>query len=279
MLINNSNNSSTILTSFQAMKPNQFRGLDYATVRKFKAPVEKFNSNSDLQNWAGVMLQTLTDKTYKSNTCHVDIGRRISINKWKDFLLTKGLNWTETKKLITFSAMVQGLKENNDKIPPIINEDILNKTFTTLESDLIKDKDLCFNFNKLYKKELEKQLKKEIPENYTGWIVLPSKKHNQEDFINNTERLKLFSSPAWCIKNWHYAESYLERGDFHLYLEEGSPKLCIRFSANEIVEIQGEKNNSTIPTQHLDLLKMYIENGHYHMNEDTEFLLYQFGIL
>ena len=37
----------TARPTFQAMKPNQFKGIDYAVVRKFKAPVEKFNSNSD----------------------------------------------------------------------------------------------------------------------------------------------------------------------------------------------------------------------------------------
>ena len=30
--------------TFEAMKPNQFKGFDYACVRKFKAPVEKFET-------------------------------------------------------------------------------------------------------------------------------------------------------------------------------------------------------------------------------------------
>ena len=37
--------------SFGALKKTQFDGLDYAAVEKFKAPIEKFNSNEDLQKW------------------------------------------------------------------------------------------------------------------------------------------------------------------------------------------------------------------------------------
>ena len=43
--------------SFEAMKKNQFKGADRLCVEKFKAPIEKFNSNEDLQNWAGKFLQ------------------------------------------------------------------------------------------------------------------------------------------------------------------------------------------------------------------------------
>ena len=45
--------------SFQAMKPNQFSGIDYAVVRKFKAPVEKFNSNIDFQVWVNTLLKKI----------------------------------------------------------------------------------------------------------------------------------------------------------------------------------------------------------------------------
>ena len=39
--------------SFGAMKKSEFEGIDLAVVQKFKAPIEKFNSNNDLQKWAG----------------------------------------------------------------------------------------------------------------------------------------------------------------------------------------------------------------------------------
>ena len=37
---------------FTAMKKNQFYGIDRACVDKFAPPIEKFNTNDDLQTWA-----------------------------------------------------------------------------------------------------------------------------------------------------------------------------------------------------------------------------------
>src|SRR5574344_14805 len=38
--------------NFTALKKMQFSGIDLACVEKFKAPIEKFNTNEDLQEWA-----------------------------------------------------------------------------------------------------------------------------------------------------------------------------------------------------------------------------------
>ena len=44
--------NSYIQPNFCAMKKSQFHGVDYAVVEKYKAPIEKFDTNDDLQNWA-----------------------------------------------------------------------------------------------------------------------------------------------------------------------------------------------------------------------------------
>ncbi len=270
MLINISNGTIK-QNSFKAMKPNQFTGLDYAAVRKFKAPVEKFNSHSDLQNWANLKLKELMDLKFRNKSLQVDIGRRIFINQWKDFLAYQ--TWTDVKKLVAFAAITKDLKENNDIIPPIVDENFINKTFSKLESELEQDKDFRFDFNKRYKNEIKTNLLKDVASDFSGWVTLPSQKHNKKDFILNVEKLKLLSNPSWCIKKWAHAESYLQSGDFHIYLEKGCPKLCIKFSGNEIIEIQGEKNNSTIPKEYLDILKKHIAEGQYFLNDDSEYLL------
>ena len=45
------------------MKKKEFEGIDLAVVQKFKAPIEKFNSNIDLQNWAKEKAEAITEKT------------------------------------------------------------------------------------------------------------------------------------------------------------------------------------------------------------------------
>ena len=53
--------------SFGAMKKNQFSGLDLYAVERFKAPIEKFNSNEDLQNWA-INMKVSSKKTTEGDT-------------------------------------------------------------------------------------------------------------------------------------------------------------------------------------------------------------------
>ena len=50
--------------SFGAMKKHEFEGIDLAVVEKFKAPIEKFNSNADLQNWAGEKAKAIAEKDF-----------------------------------------------------------------------------------------------------------------------------------------------------------------------------------------------------------------------
>ncbi len=259
--------------NFQAMKPNQFKGIDYAVVRKFKAPVEKFNSNSDFQNWAYKILEELKEESFPSKINFVYYQRKFVLNKWKTFLEQKVPEWSQAKLLLLYSAVIKGLKENNSEIPPSIRPEILDNTFFNLEKSLSENKDLQFNFNEMYQKDLSAHFLKDIPKDYTGWIILPSKRKDCENFENNVEKLKLISNKSWCTNKWHHAETYLAGGDFHAYLESGVPKLGVRFSGCEIQEVQGEKNNSVIPKKYLELVKEYIKKNDYYLNEDALYLI------
>lgn len=50
--------------NFQAMKKSQFKGIDYAVVEKFKAPIEKFDVIADFQNWAKTQVQVITERKF-----------------------------------------------------------------------------------------------------------------------------------------------------------------------------------------------------------------------
>ena len=93
----------------------------------------------------------------------------------------------------------------------------------------------------------------------TKWVVIPSKKHDPKNFDKNVERLKTLSHKSWCTKSYN-AAPYLSDGDFHVYLENGQPKLGMRFVGNKIQEIQGEKNNSVIPQQYFDIVMKHIND-------------------
>ena len=252
--------------SFQAMKPNQFSGIDYAVVRKFKAPVEKFNSNNDFQVWANALLKKICQPEDKKILNGIDMQRKFALNKWKEFLLNNE-NYSPAKSLFIFKSMLKNI------IPPVINIPILEKTISQSEQKILTNKDKPFDFNKMYQENLAEYYLKDIPKNFTGWIILPSKRNQPDKFEDNIECLKLLSKGNWCTKDGFIAQSYLEKGDFHIFLKDGAPKVAIRFSGVDIQEIQGEKNNMILPEEYNIEVKKHLKEGEYFLNDDIGFLI------
>lgn len=263
---------NNVLT-FGAMKPNQFKGLDYAVVRKFKAPVEKFNSIQDLQIWAEDLLKRSYKLEYKSSSYSAEIERKLSINSWKDFINSKLQDWSPAKCLLVYTSMMKNLRFNNEEVPPLIKEDILSDSISLIEAKLAVNKDLQIDFNKFYKQSLKNYFLKGLPSNYTGWVKMMPKRLDAENYERNVEKLKLLSNKNWCTKKDAHAKSHLEYDEMHIYLEKGYPKLGVRISGCEIQEVQGEKNNSVIPTKYLNELHNYLEGSNYFLSDDMEFML------
>lgn len=269
--INNFQKKNTL--TFEAMKPNQFKGLDYAVVRKFKAPVEKFNSNQDFQTWAKNLLQTFYKMEFRSSTLSADIERRFAINRWKEFINSKEAEWLPAKCLLIFSAMMKNLRINNEEVPPIIKENILEDSISLIDSKLALNKDMQFDFNKLYRSKLRAFFSNGLSQNHTGWIKMMPKKLEPENYEKNVELLKMLSNKNWCTKRDAHAKSVLENNEMHIYLEKGKPKLGVRISGCEIQEVQGEKNNSVIPTNYLKEFQDYLDKSDYFLNDDIEFMI------
>jgi hypothetical protein len=101
-----------------------------------------------------------------------------------------------------------------------------------------------FNVLKVYRQELaESELARSNPrmkDDRSGWIIIPSKSRDPENFEKNKEMLRDFSIPnGWCTASG-LEDPYLSKGDFHLYLEEGSATVAIRCEGDrDIAEIQG----------------------------------------
>ena len=260
--------------NFKAMKPNQFKGFDYAALRKFKAPVEKFNSTADLQDWAVLQFSKLCKKTFEHQKNDIELERKLAINKWKDFLQEKDEIWSPTKILVVFSSILGGMKRNNNIVPPAIREDVIDNTCNDIENSLSLNRDKPFSFEKIYNEKLSKYFLRDIPKDYTGWIILDSKRKNPTEFEDNVERLKRLSLKHWCTRKTFSAESFLSQGDFHLYLKDGETKIAVRFFGVDIQEIQGENFNITsIPEEYVKEIEKHIEESKYFLNEDIGFLI------
>ena len=259
--------------AFEAMKPSQFTGVDYAVVRKFKAPVEKFNVHSDFYAWAKEKLDLILSIVYKGRSFSTEINRKLILNSWKDFFEQKRNDYSLPDRLLIFSSLVKDLKTTDDNLPPELRPKVLNASFDCIKSLLSKNKDELFDFKNIYYEQLRTELITPI-EKKDGWVVIPSQKNDSKNFDDNAVKLQLLSSSKWCTKS-QYAKTYLKSGDFHIYLENGLPKVGIRFSGSQIIEIQGVENNDKIPCEYLDKVKGYIKSGDYFISEDVDYILEQ----
>ncbi len=240
--------------SFGAMKKSDFKGIDRICVERFKAPIEKFNTNEDLQNWAGKLLDTIIKKDYKGRQQATVIQRKSLLKEWGDYVTKENDAYNNSAGLLIMSSITKDLKHENDALPPALNKGIL----ADVMSEVDKGQDI--NILKKYKFKLKNKYFEQSKNlsMQTGWVIIPSKKHDAENFDNNVEKLKALSHNNWCTHSFN-AEPYLAEGDFHVYLEKGKPKLGVRFVGPQIQEIQGESNNSKIPNKYFDIVKKHVK--------------------
>ena len=230
--------------NFGAMKKSQFQGLDLICVNTFKAPIEKFNSNMDLQAWAKkfVTKDTFTPNLEGRTQFSTD-ARKTVFDKWNEYL-EKAENITTAGAAVIMKSLFGDLKANTDVVPPVVNDKVVKKTITLLEGKQ------SANFKKDYTADLQKALLKKGESLEKGWIKIDSQANDPKHFSENVERLKTFSSGSWCTKNLK-AEEYLKNGNFYIMYDNGKPVAGIRTDAGRILEIQGVKNNGEIPCNYV----------------------------
>lgn len=248
--------------SFGSMKKKEFQGIDRACVDRFKAPIEKFNTNQDLQNWAGKQLEPIMNKHYEGRFFEITHDREDILNDWKTHLNNPQNGYKNTEKLLIMSAITQPLDSTNEIMPPILNKEVLASVM-----DKVKNGEVL-NINKTYKKELRKSyLNNKYSDKVGEWIIIPSKEKDAKNFNTNVQELKTLSNYTWCTHN-SKAEPYLEKGDFHIYIENNQPKIGIRFIGNTIQEIQGEFNDGKIPHKYSKIVNEHIKN--YKLSQKAE---------
>ena len=118
--------------SFGAMKKNQFSGIDAIVVNKFKAPIERFNTAEDLQDWSKVKADKIIKKDYKGRHTETQIQRKAILKEWTDYVLKENDAYTNTITLLIFDGITKDLKADNDTLPPILNKGILGGYFVYL---------------------------------------------------------------------------------------------------------------------------------------------------
>ena len=259
--------------SFGAMRKKEFNGIDLAVIQKFKAPIEKFNSNEDLQNWAGKKAKEIADNDFGGRSKETKIQRKAMIKEWADYVLNENDAYKKTTAFLILSAITKDLDLDNDNIPPVLNKGVLADCIAEIDKNTKTDPKYQFDLNKMYRNKLRifyaDDTETNTGETSTKWVVIPSYEHDSKNFEANVEKLKALSHKTWCTKSFN-AKPYLEDGDFHVYLENGKPKLGVRFIGDEIGEIQGEQNDGKIPVDYFDILQKHIFENNLRLLENAQ---------
>lgn len=248
--------------SFRAMKKKEFEGIDAVVIEKYKAPINQFNSNNDLQNWAKSKVDEIINQDYGGRQKETQIQRKAILKEWADYVVNENDAYNNAAAILILTSITKELEPNNDKLPPVLNKGVLADCIYDIKNNLKANKKYQFDFNKMYETKLTNFYLEDTDtgESETKWIVIPSKEHDPENFSDNVDKLKALSHKNWCTKSFN-AQPYLENGDFHVYLENGKPKIGIRFVGDSVCEIQGEQNNKKIPVKYLDEVKEHIDNN------------------
>lgn len=261
------------IVSFGAVKKNKLGEISKAMAEIFKPPLEKFNSEEELGRWTENRLEQAF-QLEQYNTCHDEENeqRKIILEEWKKHLIenTLGRDFSKQEdnafKLIIFSAITKKLKNNNRELPPLLHKKVFSNTVESIKNELSKDKKYRFNFVKQYDSNLKHYALKMIEQKITRksgdiiWVKIPSFNNDPENFEENVLNLRILSHNNWCTKAQR-AEEYLKKGDFHICLHNEKPRVAIRFEDNNLMEIQGVRNNKQVPILYVNETSNYIEDN------------------
>lgn len=257
--------------NFTAMKKSQFAGVDYVVVEKYKPPIEKFNTNEDLQIWANQKCSDIIHSDLGGRNRDTYFQRREELRNWES-----NLNYdskTNTEKLLVLDGISKNLRSNDDTYLPPYDETVLKKSLEDIQSQIKTNHNTQFDFDYIYRKNLiDSVITQKDNESENLWIHIPSKRGNRDGYKNNVKKLQILSSPHWCTKSEH-AKDFLRDCDFDIYIENHSPKLAIKSEEGYIIEIEDELNSREIPNEYKTIINNYINEQDMVLSENAKKIL------
>jgi len=249
---------------------SELKGVDQFVARKYKINPQPIKTQENFQQLCKSLAASIASKDFLGRQRETQIQRKAIIKDWHQYITKENRAYTGAIGLMIMGGITAGLRPEEDTLPPILSKGVLADTVADIQTRLNQDEKEQLNFDKEYRLNLQKSMiteEKALDESLNGWIIIPSKEHDSRHFEKNIEKLKVLSHPNWCTKSFN-AKPYLSDGDFHIYMENGKPKLGVRFFGYEVDEIQGELNNSRIPVKYGDIAKEHVKN--YDLSEFAE---------
>lgn len=196
--------------------------------------------------------------------------RQTSLSEWSNYLNFENPIYSEDPFFKDFVWKdVANLRSDRPDLPPSLDRAALAAVYERY------DQGNNFSaFSKIYKEEVSRALAEDT--NVTSinveggrWIKIPKTEPGHADFDRNTSRLRSLSANSWCTSRG-MERTYLPRGDFWIYQDNGSTELAIRFEGDAVAEIQGRLNNGRIPIEYLDQVTALQNSGEVNFNKQAQ---------
>ena len=250
--------------SFGAIKKNRLTNYQRLCANYFKAPLEKFDTHEDLRQWAREGLaQTMELNKYEAID-ELDSKERMKrLGEWKEFL-TQDDEMKEYPTLAFYVAdsITKDLYPETKNFPPLFDKDTFRHVIQEIDKILNKDPKAIMNFKKKYQECLrEKVLKSvEIIEDHSKkarksfWVRIPSKENDPDNYEKNLRNLNILSCESWCTKG-HFADKYLQKGDFYIYIDKKLPEISVRLEDRRVKEVRDRNHSNKVGLCYYDALK------------------------
>ena len=171
---------------------------------------------------------------------HINEEKENVFNEWWNYMVEENDLYVNNPAFSyrVLERIINSSTEDRQQAPVGLNHLALSNLFDELKTNK------QVNILKFYQQNLSnvesEGMETSVYSSQNGWLRIPSKSNDLENFESNIEKLKNFSKPnGWCTGGDSVANDYLSKGDFWLYLDSGKAKVAIRFERNEIREIQG----------------------------------------
>lgn len=268
--------------SFKAMKKKEFTGIDRLVVEKYNAPIQEFNFREDFDAWAESRCEEIYNKDYQGKSDYIADIRKHDLRPWWEDICRADSDYgfyTPAQRLLIMDGITKDLGENNDTRPPTWNRDMMAQTMFKLMYEVESGKNVGdYNFGKAYTNHMKlcKWSEPTTDTNITGWVRIPSKENDPKNYKTNLIKLKALRQRCRVGTD----KNELLKGDYHVYLEKGVPRLGIGLNGDKIsniedIYVRARGDIGGIPFRYYDECCQYIKDNNLEISDSIRDYLKQ----
>ncbi len=246
------------------MSKSKLTGFERIVVDKYNPNQKIWMSEAKCKEWAEDKYNDFKNGDYKSMSYpSANKNREKILNEWFEFMDTEPeIKDNPFVKIIISDYITKDVEPENAWLPPAFDKALIKEVLNSaMQNSSIS---ISATYAKKLKAKAENStLKEEVfVDGIKGtWYTVPQTDKSSPNFQTNADKLKAFSDGTnWCIRTYN-AESYVQEGAMHFFVDEnGLTQVCVREDApGRVYEIQKRQQNGTRPIPYITVVKDFLD--------------------